>query len=74
MKTKTTTQIKLPDYAVEIALNFQKRRRKYLFPKVHLAVFNERLKKIGELAGWTETVEKVRKVKGESGLNKLLFS
>jgi integrase len=64
-KTMSQSQIKLPAYAIEIIRKYLKRRRKYLFPKIYLTVFNENLKKIGERAGWTHIVEKSRKIKGE---------
>ena len=58
-KTDTDTRIKLPDYAIEILKTFKGEGKKLLpFPSMNQ--FNINLKHLGEKAGWTEDVGKVR--------------
>lgn len=57
-KTKTYSFIKLPNYAVEIYLkNKQSKSTSPIFGYKWLSNFNRSLKRVGEIAGWTETVE-----------------
>jgi integrase len=62
-KTGIDTFVKLPDFAVEIIRRYQQRAN--LFPPISLFYFNRCLKKIGELAQWTETVHRFRCQRGE---------
>ncbi len=58
-KTDTLTRIKLPGYAIQIIESFGKHGKKLLpFPSKNQ--FNQNLKKLGELAGWTEDTGKLR--------------
>jgi integrase len=63
-KTKTETRIKIPNHIVQI-LNKYKNNQKTLLPKVTLEKFNYNLKKIGELAGWTQIIGKERSKRGQ---------
>lgn len=63
-KTKTETRIKIPNHIVYI-LNKYKNNQKTLLPKVTLEKFNYNLKKIGELAGWTQIIGKERSKRGQ---------
>ncbi len=62
-KTKITTRVKIPDFAIEILTKYQK-NKKHLLPKFQLFTLNKYFKKIGELAGWTYLVEKKRSKRG----------
>lgn len=65
LKTKTHTKIKLPDYAINIYKKYAKGRRSgNLFPKRRLSLFNQYIKDMGFLAGWTEDVIKHREKLG----------
>lgn len=62
-KTKSYSYIRLPDYAVDIYKQHRKRSMKRpVFETISLLNFNKNLKKIGELAGWTNTVFKAREL------------
>jgi integrase len=66
-KTKTYSYIKLPTYAVSIFEKYkQKSDTKTLFGSIYLANFNKALKQIGELAGYTQTVETSREKQGKT--------
>ncbi len=65
IKTGTFTQVKLPAYAVDIIAAYKDRRSVKLFPAIYLNTFNNHLKEIGELAGWTYTVNKQQYRKGQ---------
>jgi integrase len=62
-KTKTDTQVKLPDYAVAILKKYKFRNGKLLphFNKVNLNVY---VKQLLEVAGFTHPVGKAREVRG----------
>ena len=62
-KTNTYTRIKLPDYVIKI-LELYKGKQKTLLPELSLDNFNIHLKKLGELAGWTYEVGKIRSRRG----------
>jgi len=57
-KTKTQVCIKLPMYCIAIIDYYGSTKKLLPFPP--LATFNHNLKKLGELAGWTEPLEKTR--------------
>jgi len=57
-KTKAEQTVKLPEYAVEIALRYRTPKARYLFPRIALVNFNEHLKQIGEQMGLTQPVNK----------------
>lgn len=62
-KTQTFTTIKLPAYAAEI-LSKYKANKTTLLPTYHLFTLNKYFREIGELAGWTYTVNKKRQKRG----------
>jgi integrase len=64
-KTSTNTCIKLPSHLLEILQNYRI-RKKTLFPPISLFRFNENIKRIACLAGWTHPVAKTRERKGMS--------
>lgn len=68
-KTKTSTRVKLPEYALQI-IDKYKNRQVTLLPKISLNQFNSNLKKIFEIAGWTEEIGKVRSKNGVSKVQK----
>ena len=63
-KTATETQIRLPDYAITILKNF-KRRDSKLLPQYYLSTLNDHIKIICEKAGFTQSVNKSRSVRGK---------
>lgn len=71
IKTGTMVRIKLPAYAVDIVEKFRMsaKGRKTIFPPVPRTRFNNQLKMIAELAGWTGAVDKQRKKRGVSVKN-----
>ena len=62
-KSQIETRIKLPKYCMDL-INLSSKRKKYLFPTISLSHFNENLKRIFEMAGWTEPYPKMRFIKG----------
>jgi integrase len=65
-KTKVYSSIKLPGYAVEIYLKYKPANStKPIFGEKNLANFNRSLKRIGEIAGFTEIVETTRERQGK---------
>jgi len=62
-KTATDTMVKLPSHAIAI-LDKYKKLKTGLLPAISLFRFNANLKKLAELAGWTEPVPKFRTVRG----------
>ncbi|MBY0479429.1 MAG: tyrosine-type recombinase/integrase [Chitinophagaceae bacterium] len=68
LKTETPVKVKLPMYAVNIFLAFSKAKslNSKVFPSIALSSFNNRLKKIGALAAWTQPIGKFRKMNGRS--------
>ena len=62
-KTKTFTQVKLPDYAIEIIQRYKK-HCKTLLPKLSCYNLNKYLKELIEKAGFTETIGKRREKMG----------
>jgi integrase len=62
-KTNTDTLVKLPPPAIEI-LEKYKHNKKTLLPTVSLFRFNENIKKIAQLAGWTNLIPNRRSKKG----------
>ena len=66
-KTKTYSFIKLPSYAVEVYQKYKPSNSKTpLFGEKNLSNFNRSLKRIGELAGFTEVVETSREKQGKT--------
>jgi len=65
IKTNTFTQVKLPDYALNILERYKGKRKRHVLPFIYLNTFNNHLKEIGELAGWTQPVEKHHYKRGE---------
>ena len=68
IKTGTVVRIKLPEYAMQIVSDFKAgaKKRQQVFPPIPLTRFNEQLKTITELAGWTGELGKSRKRRGKS--------
>ena len=68
IKTGTEVRLKLPKFAVEIAERFAAcaKRRKTIFPPIPLNRFNNHLKQIAELAGWSHVTGKFRNRRGMS--------
>lgn len=62
LKTSTDTNIKLPDYAIEIVKKYKKLR--FLLPKLSINRLNMNLKVLCEKAGWTHEIGKVRERRG----------
>lgn len=62
-KTNTDTLVKLSEPAIEI-LNKYSKNKNTLLPTVSLFRFNENIKKIAELAGWTNLIPNRRSKKG----------
>ncbi|MBS1744245.1 MAG: tyrosine-type recombinase/integrase [Bacteroidetes bacterium] len=65
-KTGTTIRIKLPAYAIDIINEFKQasKNRKTIFPPVPRTRFNNHLKEIASLAGWTNIIGKQRSKRG----------
>lgn len=64
-KTKIYTNIKLPDYAVEIFKKYT-RKSNYLLPYFNLVQLNKHVKKMAEAMGWTDEVIKTRQKRGKA--------
>ena len=66
IKTNTVVRIKLPDYAIAIIENFKTtaKGRKTVFPPIPRTRFNNQIKNITELAGWTKDTGRQRKKRG----------
>ena len=66
IKTGSSIRLKLPAYVVQIVEDFKKtaRKRKTIFPPIPPSRFNQQIKEIAALAGWTETLSKKRSRKG----------
>ena len=69
-KTDTVTLVKLPDYVVTILEKYRKRKKRRIFPDVSIGNFDTNIKILLELAGWTDTIVKTRKVRGISNVVK----
>jgi len=66
-KTKTYSFIRLPKYAVDIYLKYKsKSARQPVFSYITLYNFNKNLKRLGELAGYTDIIEVSREKQGKS--------
>jgi integrase len=63
IKTKTFTRVKVPNYVIELIEKY-KQKHKRLIPSFSLNYFNQQLKLIGEIAGWTFQIGKCRSKKG----------
>lgn len=62
-KTKTLSQVKLPDYAVKI-IKENRKRTDFLLPKLSNTNFNKGIKELIEIAGWRDAVGKTREKRG----------
>lgn len=70
LKTESNIQVPLPNYAIEIVRKYSVKRSgtsQKLFPKISLHHFNENLKLIASMAGWTATIGKHRAKRGIRG-------
>ncbi|HMJ46879.1 MAG TPA: tyrosine-type recombinase/integrase [Ferruginibacter sp.] len=74
IKTASRVRIKLPGYAMDIIREFRKsaKGRKTIFPPVPPTRFNNQIKSLAELAGWTHQISKTRNKRGRS--EETLFS
>jgi integrase len=66
VKTSADTLVKLPPYAIQIILKYQKRNSKTLLPYFEKCKLNRALKKLLELAGFTNPVSKKREKRGNA--------
>ena len=66
IKTNTFVRVKLPEYAVAIIKKFKEnsKGRKTIFPPIPATRFNNQLKAIALLAGWTADTGKKRSKRG----------
>ncbi|MEO7048140.1 MAG: hypothetical protein ABI091_22775, partial [Ferruginibacter sp.] len=66
IKTGSVLRIKLPAYAIDIIESFRltARKRKNIFPPIPNTRFNNHLKEITALAGWTNELGKQRTRRG----------
>jgi integrase len=64
IKTNTFTRIKLPEYVLDILKKYNNKQKK-LLPVRSLDNFNHNVKKMAELAGWTEEIGKIRSNRGK---------
>lgn len=66
IKTGVTVRIKLPAYAIAIINKFKSiaRGKKTIFPPIPVMRFNNQLKAIAELAGWTNDTGRQRSKRG----------
>lgn len=66
IKTGAQVRIKLPDYAVAIIDKFKRaaKGRKCIFPPIPRTRFNNQIKEIAALAGWTKDVGRQRTKRG----------
>jgi site-specific recombinase XerD len=66
IKTASHVRVKLPGYAVAIIEKFRStaRRRRTVFPPIPRTRFNQQLKDIALLAGWTSPITKERSKRG----------
>ena len=67
IKTGTPIKVKLPEYAMEIVGKYSKRKKPSakIFNPISLNQFNMNLKRIMELAGWTNSIGKTRNKNGK---------
>ncbi|MBX2888000.1 MAG: tyrosine-type recombinase/integrase [Ferruginibacter sp.] len=63
-KTAVETQVRLPDYAVEIADKYKKQRGGYLLPRFNIVNLNKYIKRLTEAAGFVQPVPKTRGRRG----------
>ncbi len=63
-KTQTFTRVKLPDYAINILNKYKNDPKKRLIPEFNKTVLNKKIKKLMEIAGWTEPFNKTRLRRG----------
>lgn len=66
IKTGSVVRIKLPDYAVSIIEKFKSsaKGRRTIFPPIPRTRFNNQIKEITELAGWTKDLGRQRMKRG----------
>lgn len=66
-KTKTYSFIKLPSYAIDIYKRYKPTSdRKSIFGEKNLSNFNRSIKRIGEMAGFTDSVHISREKQGKT--------
>lgn len=67
IKTDTPIRMKLPAYAVAIIDKFKQtaKTRKTIFPPISKNQFNKNVKRLAELAGWTQELGKSRSRRGK---------
>lgn len=62
-KTKTLSQVKLPDYAIQI-IKVNRKRSDFILPQLSSTNFNKGIKELIALAGWNEPIGKTRERRG----------
>lgn len=64
-KTNTRTRVMLPEYAINILSKYKTNNiQGALLPYPELVSFNEKIKKLGEQAGWVHKIQKIRMRRG----------
>ncbi len=63
-KTSTDSQIQLPDYAIAIIQKYKKQKGGYLLPRFNNVNLNKFVKRLAELAGFTQPMTKKREKRG----------
>jgi integrase len=65
-KTQTFTRVKLPDYAIQILKKYSKQYVHKILPEIKKASMNTKIKKIMEIYGFIEPVQRTRQKRGIS--------
>ncbi len=63
-KTGAEVKVPLPDYAIRIIDKYASRSRTYLLPRISGTNLNIQIKRLIELAGWTDPLPKIRHRRG----------
>jgi integrase len=63
-KTGTEVRLPLPDYLLAIIDKYAKRTRKFILPQLSSTNLNLQVKRLGEKAGWTYSLPKIRYKQG----------
>ena len=63
-KTATHVKIPLPQYAIDIIIKYDKKRSRFVLPRLSNTNLNVEIKKLMEKAGWTYNLPKIRYQQG----------
>jgi integrase len=63
-KTSTESQIQLPDYAIDIIKKYKKQKGGFLLPRFNNVNLNKFVKRLAEMAGFTQPMAKKRERQG----------